>query len=638
MYIDNKMKEYSKKIENYILGTYLMSAFPNHIKSENVGVEDIGELFLSTNNKNSLKDFNQNIKFESGVRQADISYAIGSLNNLIENAQIKMESTSRGLRYNNVTDNDTIDRIFSERFNDIKDIVEVSARSEADMEIDSLSKHISVLLEDAVKERTKAREEEEEKKAKEKEQLENIDDDVADLENMINEDEPDSDGEDDTDGETDYEKLANDKYAEEEVKEEEEIDKELDEIPTGEIDEEEEKASKESANLPEDKKKEKDNEELNELEEEQNDIKYIVDKKEKLDEKETKKMLKRIYAYNHRFVRWFISAIVFPPAGVGAFYLIKKLLDITVWKEDRKKNYQQYYDMVKLIIEDKEDTIKSMTQRGANSDYIKKLKQEVEDIERELTIFERRYEKEFKIEIKKDTDASKASGEGYFLSQSDYVKMYAYSESTKEDQDEVISDLKSYQKDLTGDKAKDALSKIGGIAKDVAKMPINIAVSIAKTTYDMLVAAKVKRDAKRGPAVTHNKNISFALLCYKADIITADKWIDMTDKLLASGKGSDSQKKQLKEIKNYYEYFKKDSENKVKDIEKSIDANRQVSVSKESVNLLLQSQDDLVRAYSESFNGDKNLLNSSESFKESLHSQSMLLASFITFKEHFKLV
>ena len=167
MYIDNKMKEYSKKIENYILGTYLMSAFPNHIKSENVGIEDIGELFLSTNNKNSLKDFNQNIKFESGVRQADISYAIGSLNNLIENAQIKMESASRGLRYNNVTDNDTIDRIFSERFNDIKDIVEVKARSEADMEIDSLSKHISVLLEDAVKERTKAREEEEEKKAKE---------------------------------------------------------------------------------------------------------------------------------------------------------------------------------------------------------------------------------------------------------------------------------------------------------------------------------------------------------------------------------------------------------------------------------------------------------------------------------------
>ena len=216
--------------------------------------------------------------------------------------------------------------------------------------------------------------------------------------------------------------------------------------------------------------------------------------------------------------------------------------------------------------------------------------------------------------------------------------MYAYSESTKEDQDEVIADLKAYQKDLTGDKAKDALSKIGSVAKDVAKMPINIAVSIAKTTYDMLVSAKVKRDAKRGPAATHNKNISFALICYKADILTADKWIDMTDKLIASGKGSDSQKKQLKEIKNYYEYFKKDSENKVKDIEKTIEDNRKATISKESVNLLLKSQDELVSAYSESFNGEKNLLNSSEEFKESLHSQSLMIASFIAFKEHFKLV
>ena len=112
----------------------------------------------------------------------------------------------------------------------------------------------------------------------------------------------------------------------------------------------------------------------------------------------------------------------------------------------------------------------------------------------------------------------------------------------------------------------------------------------------------------------------------------------MTDKLLASGKGSDNQKKQLKEIKNYYEYYKKDSENKVKDIEKTIEMNRKATVSKESVTDFLNSQDVLLQAYSESFNGDRNLLNSSDEFKDSLHTQSMLLASFITFKEHFRLV
>ncbi len=638
MYIDNKVKEYSKKIESYILGTYIKSAFPNHIKVENV--EAIGESFLSTSGKNSFKDFSQNIKFESAGKEADLSYSIESLSNLIENAVIKMESTERAIRYNGITDNATIDKIFSERFNDIRDIVEIEAKSEADMEVDSLTKHISVLLEDAVKERTKAREDEEEKKAKEKEDSENIDEDVKDLEDMVNaDDDSDDEDNDDTDGETDYEKMANDKYNEEEVKDEEEIDKELDSIPTGEIDEEEAKSESFSSSN-ESKMKEVEVE----LTEEGKDIEKDINKKDKLSDKDTKKLLKRIYKYNHRFSRWFAGAMVarlvshsFKPWQV--VYLVKKLLDSTVWKKDRQLNYKQYYDTAAAILKEREDSLQALKKANVDKDIINKVSDDVSKIKAELSIFERKYLAEFKTDVKDDIEVDIKEGkESSYISQSGYTEMYAYSESTKEDQDEVISDLKSYQKDLVGDKAKDALSKIGSVAKDVAKMPINIATSIAKTTYDMLVAAKVKRDAKRGPAVTHNKNISFALTCYKADIMIAEKWMDMTDKLLASGKGSDNQKKQLKEIKNYYEYYKKDSENKVKDIEKTIEMNRKATVSKESVTDFLNSQDVLLQAYSESFNGDRNLLNSSDEFKDSLHTQSMLLASFITFKEHFRLV
>ena len=82
MYIDNKVKEYSSKMENLILGNYLVNVFPNHIG--NAKAEDVGALFLSVSSKERFSDFKQNIGYESGSKAASLTYSINSLSNIIE--------------------------------------------------------------------------------------------------------------------------------------------------------------------------------------------------------------------------------------------------------------------------------------------------------------------------------------------------------------------------------------------------------------------------------------------------------------------------------------------------------------------------------------------------------------------------
>lgn len=706
-YLNEMLGNYKQRMENLIVGTFINTTSGSYIPNGE-SVELTGKKFFESSGVNSLSDFKQDTSFYSYSERDARANRYQIINDIVEVYSFKLDRIAESIRYANITDELEIKAAFESRYNQLSEIASLKARSEAEMEALQLEKSIDVLVKDAIKARTKQREEEEERMLEEK-KLADEENEVDDLEDMVDGDtdkgeETPEEGVDDSD---DYEKMAADEYGEEEAEEdtgeEENYDDVFEDVPDGNIEEEEkEEAKKESFLLVdiindyfpyyesvmnykpvsenEKQEVEETQKEMNTLTEEFRDLKEEISKmNNKQDASRSEYLLKEIKEYNKKFKRFLLRALKAGTvggfigknlAGVGIGIIVNEAINFltkrVLFKPVTIANYLVWNKGLNDMTEDLENQKQDAINMGDNGKYlIDYIDKQIKKINHEKEKLKKSARKEFKIDLDEKVDPEVVIGKQKAESKAYAESMgwTAMSEAEKKESAEKQNkELEKEFKDI-----KDSVSKNEKTVEDVAgarrlvkdmiyynKKFLRLATSTASVVGIGAMTGSIPSALLGGSigavigtilnkTLLKKTNLKLSKMYFNAAVTVLYDIEQSLDKLDTDSPNYEKIKKKLDaeydKVQKNLNKFVKDTNKKYKiNIETyNVAGESGLRANAESVAILLDEEDGIIRAYAEHFGGIK-AITGNKDLKEKLGESTRELAAFIAFKEHYSIL